>query len=185
MAALTLIPAQITGDSGWAAVRTAVHGGRVLGSLSDLSPEQVAELWAPIEPVVPLASLTADENHAAAHVVKAAVSSAIRTIRAPRKRLPAAAPAKAAAPYGSNSAEGAAFIKAVGDLTAIQWLRVLDRRALVASVTRASSDDPAGVVRSILPAIEGTPRRDTFTRCRSFAAALRAGYAIASGWRGT
>ena len=32
MAALTLIPAQITGDSGWAAVRTAVHGGRARGA---------------------------------------------------------------------------------------------------------------------------------------------------------
>src|SRR4029077_21023666 len=28
VAALVLIPAHITGDSGWAAVRTAVHGGR-------------------------------------------------------------------------------------------------------------------------------------------------------------
>ena len=185
MAALTVIPAQITGDSGWAAVRTAVHGGRVLGSLSDLSPEQVAELWAPIEQVVPFASLTADENRATSAAVKAAVSSAIRTIRAPRKRLPAAAPAKAAAPYGSNSAEVAVFIKAVAELTPIQWLRVLDRRALVASVTRDSSDEPAGVVRSILASIEGTRELDTFTRCRAFAAVERAGYAIESEGRMT
>ncbi len=185
MASLTVIPAQITGDSGWAAVRTAVHGGRVLGSLSDLSPEQVAELWAPIEQVVPFASLTADENRATSAAVKAAVSSAIRTIRAPRKRLPAAAPAKAAAPYGSNSAEVAVFIKAVAELTPIQWLRVLDRRALVASVTRDSSDEPAGVVRSILASIEGTRELDTFTRCRAFAAVERAGYAIESEGRMT
>jgi hypothetical protein len=185
MAALTVIPAQITGDSGWAAVRTAVHGGRVLGSLSDLSPEQVAELWAPIEQVVPFAALTADENRATSAAVKAAVSSAIRTIRAPRKRLPAAAPAKAAAPYGSNSAEVAVFIKAVAELTPIQWLRVLDRRALVASVTRDSSDEPAGVVRSILASIEGTRELDTFTRCRAFAAVERAGYAIESEGRMT
>ena len=184
MAALTLIPAQVTGDSGWAAVRTAVHGGRVLGSLSDLSPDQVAELWAPIEQVVPFASLTV-ENHAAAEAVKAAVSSAIRTIRAPRKRPAAAAPAKAAAPYGSNSAEVAVFIKTVGELTAIQWLRVLDRRALVASVTRDSTDEPAGVVRSILASIEGTRELDTFTRCRAFAAVERAGYAIESEGRMT
>jgi hypothetical protein len=180
MAALTVIPGQITGDSGWSAVRTAVHGGRVLGCVSDLSPQEVAELWAPLEPVIPFASLTHDENHAAADAVKAAVSSAIRTIRAPKKRLPAAVPAKASAPYGSNSAEVAVFIKAVAELTAIQWLRILDRRALVASVTRDSSDEPAGVVRSILASIEGTRELDTFTRCRAFAAVERAGYAIES-----
>src|SRR5258708_17911580 len=123
MAALTLIPAQVTGDSGWAAVRTAVHAGRVLGSLSDLSPGQVPELWAPIEQVIPFASLTA-ENHAAAEAVKAAGSSAIRTIRAPRKRPAAAAPPKAAAPYGSNNSYVAVFLKTGGALTAIQWLRV-------------------------------------------------------------
>src|SRR5258708_2946591 len=184
MAALTLIPAQVTGDSGWAAVRTAVHGGRVLGSLSDLSPDQVAELWAPIEQVVPFASLTV-ENEAPAEAGRGAVSSAFRTIRAPRKRPAAAAPAKAAAPYGSNSAEVAVFIKTVGELTAIQWLRVLDRRALVASVTRDSTDEPAGVVRSILASIEGTRELDTFTRCRAFAAVERAGYAIQSGGRMT
>jgi hypothetical protein len=182
MAALTVIPAQITGDSGWSAVRTAVHGGRVLGCISDLSPGEVAELWAPLEPVLPFASLT-HENHAAGDAVKAAVSSAIRTIKPSKKRLPAAIPAKAAAPYGSNSAEVAVFIKAVAELTAIQWLRVLDRRALVASVTRDSSDEPAGVVRSILASIEGTRELDTFTRCRAFAAVERAGYAIESAGR--
>jgi hypothetical protein len=182
MAALTVIPAQITGDSGWSAVRTAVHGGRVLGCISDLSPGEVVELWAPLEPVLPFASLT-HENHAAADAVKAAVSSAIRTIKAPKKRLPAAVPAKAAAPYGSNSAEVAVFIKAVAELTAIQWLRILDRRVLVASVTRDSSDEPAGVVRSILASIEGTRELDTFTRCRAFAAVERAGYAIESASR--
>jgi hypothetical protein len=57
---------------------------------------------------------------------------------------------------------------------------VLDRRALVASVTRDSSDEPAGVVRSILASIEGTRELDTFTRCRAFAAVERAGYAIES-----
>jgi hypothetical protein len=180
MAALTVIPAQITGDSGWAAVRTAVHGGRVLGCISDLSPGEVAELWKPLEETIPFASLAKHENQAAADVVKAAVSSAVRTIRSPRKRLPAAAPAKAAAPYGANSAEVAVFIKAVAELTPIQWLRVLDRRALVASVARDSSDEPAGVVRSILASIEGTRELDTFTRCRAFAAVERAGYAIES-----
>jgi hypothetical protein len=178
MAALTVIPAHVTGDSGWAAVRTAVHGGRVLGCVSDLSPQEVATLWAPLEAVIPFGSLAEDENQPAAERVKAAVSSAIRTIKAPRKRLPAAVPAKAATPYGANSAEVAIFIKAVTDLTPIQWLRVLDRRTLVASVARDSSDEPAGVVRSILATIEGTRELDTFTRCRAFAAVERAGYAI-------
>ena len=185
LAALTVIPAHITGDSGWAAVRTAVHGGRVLGCVSDLSPEEVAALWAPLEAVIPFGSLAEDENQPAAERVKAAVSSAIRTIKAPRKRLPAAVPAKAATPYGANSAEVAIFIKAVTDLTPIQWLRVLDRRTLVASVARDSSDEPAGVVRSILTTIEGTRELDTFTRCRAFAAVERAGYAIESHGRMT
>jgi hypothetical protein len=185
MAALTVIPAQITGDLGWAAVRTAVHGGRVLGCISDLSREEVAELWAPLEQVVPLASLTEDKKEAAGERVKAAVSNAIRTVKEPRKRIPTAAPVKSAAPYGSNSAEVATFIKAVAELTPIQWLRVLDRRALVASVTRDSSDEPSGVVRSILASIEGTRELDTFTRCRAFAAVERAGYAIESEGRMT
>ena len=185
MAALTVIPAHITGDSGWAAVRTAVHGGRVLGCVSDLSSQEVAALWAPLEAVIPFGSLAEAENQPAAERVKAAVSSAIRTIKAPRKRLPAAVPAKAATPYGANSAEVAIFIKAVTDLTPIQWLRVLDRRTLVASVARDSSDEPAGVVRSILATIEGTRELDTFTRCRAFAAVERAGYAIESHGRMT
>jgi hypothetical protein len=113
------------------------------------------------------------------------VSSAIQTIKAPKKRIAPAAPVKASAPYGSNSGEVATFIKAVAELTAIQWLRVLDRRALVASVTRDSSDEPAGVVRSILASIEGTRELDTFTRCRVFAAVERAGYAIESEGRMT
>jgi hypothetical protein len=142
ISALSVIPAHLTGDSGWAAVRTAVHGGRVLGSISDLSPEEVAQLWAPLEAAVPFASLAEEESQPAAERVRAAVSSALGTIKPPRKRIAPAAPAKASAPYGSNSSEVATFIKAVAELTAIQWLRVLDRRALVASVTRDSSDEP-------------------------------------------
>jgi hypothetical protein len=181
MAALTVIPAHITGDSGWAAVRIAVHGGRVLACVPDLTQEQVAILWAPLEAVIPLASLVEEEHRPAAERVKEAVSSAIRTIKAPKKsRLPAAAPVKVAAPYGRNSTEVATFIKTVNDLTPIQWMRVLDRRKLVASVTRDSSDEPAGVVRSILATIEGTKTLDTFTRCRAFAAVERAGYAVES-----
>ena len=180
MAALRVIPPHMTGDSGWAAIRTAVHGGRVLGCMPDLSQREAAELWAPLEAVIPLAGLSDDAHQDAGERVKAAVSSAIRTIKAPRKRVPAAAPVKAAAPYGLNSVEVAVFIKAVAELSPIQWLRVLDRRKLVASVTRDSSAEPAGVVRSILAAIEGTRQLDTFTRCRAFAAVERAGYAVES-----
>jgi hypothetical protein len=179
MAALTVIPAHLSGDSGWAAVRTAVHGGRVLGCMEDLTPEQVVELWAPLEAVIPLDSL-AEEDPTAGARMKAAVGTAIKTIKSPRARVPAATAAKAAAPYGQNSVEVAAFIKGVAELTPIQWLRVLDRRKLVASVTREGSAEPAGVVRSILAAIEGTRELETFERCRAFAAVERAGYALES-----
>jgi hypothetical protein len=179
MAALTVIPAHITGDSGWAAVRMAVHGGRVMGCMPDLSREEVAILWAPLEGVIPLASLVEEEHRPAAERMKEAVSSAIRTMKAPKKsRILAAAPAKAAAAFGLNSVEVATFIKGINDLTPIQWMRVLDRRKLVASVTRDSTAEPAGVVRSILATIEGTQGLDTFTRCRAFAAVERAGYAV-------
>ncbi len=178
MAALTVIPAHLSGDSGWAAVRTAVHGGRVLGCIGDLTQEQVEELWAPLEGVIPLASL--EEDHTTAARVKAAVSTVVKTMKSPRARIPAAAPARVPAPYGPNSPEVAAFIKGVAELTPIQWLRVLDRRTLVASVTREGTAEPAGVVRSIIAAIEGTRELDMFSRCRAFAAVERAGYALES-----
>ncbi|MEO8745503.1 MAG: hypothetical protein ABI334_08490 [Candidatus Dormiibacterota bacterium] len=178
MAALTVIPAFLTGDPGWAAVRTAVHAGRVLGCMADLSQQEVVELWAPLQAVVPLASLEEEDNRPAAVRVKAAVTSAIKTIKAPRTRVAPTMPVRAPAPYGANSAEVAVFIKGVAELTPIQWLRVLDRRKLVASVTRDSSDEPAGVVRSILATIEGTRQLDTYSRCRAFAAVERAGYAV-------
>jgi hypothetical protein len=184
MAALIIIPAHITGDSGWAAIRMAVHGGRVLGCLPDLTREQVAILWAPLEAVIPLSSLAEEDHRPAAERMKDAVSSAIRTMKTPKKGgLRAAAPVKVAAPFGRNNAEVATFIKGVGELTPIQWMRVLDRRKLVASVTRDSSVEPAGVVRSILATIEGTKALDTFTRCRAFAAVERAGFAVESNGR--
>jgi len=179
MGALTVIPAHLAGDAGWAAVRTTVHGGRVLGSLGKLTPDLVRELWAPLEPAIPLESLD-DDSPETVERLKAAVSSAIRTIKSPRARgrVPATAPARVSVPYGSNSGEVAAFIKSVGELTPIQWLRVLDRRKLVASVTREGSAEPAGVVRSILTAIEGTRDLDLVSRCRAFVAVERAGYAL-------
>jgi hypothetical protein len=114
--------------------------------------------------------------------VRTAVNNAIKTItRPPRSRISTAAPVtKPPALYGPNHAEVAAFIKGVTEMTPIQWLRVLDRRKLVASVTREGSAEPAGVVRSILAAIEGTRNLDTFARCRAFAAVERAGFALES-----
>jgi hypothetical protein len=182
VAALTTIPSQLTGDQGWAAVRTAVHGGRVLGCLADLSTDDVARMWAPLEGAVPFASLDASEPLPAAERVAAALMSGIKTIRS-RQRTSRVAPAaamKAPAPYGHNSGEVITFIKQVVKLTPIQWLRVLDRRKLVESVTREGSAEPSSVVRSILAAIEGTRELDTFTRCRVFAAVERAGYAAES-----
>ena len=180
MAALTVIPAHLPGDAGWFAVRTVVHGGRVLGSLADLSQEQIAELWAPLEAAIPFHSLEGDEETPAAERVRAVVTGALRSIKGTRgtaARVPAAPVVKAPAPYGSNSGEVAAFIKGVAEMTPIQWLRVLDRRKLVASITREGAAEPAGVVRAIMAAIEGTRELDTYTRCRAFAAVERAGFA--------
>jgi hypothetical protein len=180
MAALTLIPAHLSGDTGWAAVRTAVHGGRVIAAMPHLTNDHIAELWAPLEGAIPLVSLDEPVPAPARARVQAAVSTAIKTVRSARGAAPLKSPPqpKSQGPYGSNSAEVAAFIKGVAELTPIQWLRVLDRRQLVASVTREGSAEPAGVVRSIIAAIGGTRDLDTATRCRAFAAVERAGFAV-------
>jgi hypothetical protein len=182
--ALAMIPNLLVGDEGWSALRTAVHGGRVLGALGELTPQEVVELWAPLEPVIPLMSLDEPaEPMPAAERVRAAVDTAIKTItRPPRNRTTSTNPpaARAAAPYGPNHTEVAAFIKGVFELSPIQWLRVMDRRKLVSSVTREGAAEPAGVVRAILAAIEGTRALDTFTRCRVFVAVERVAYAIES-----
>jgi len=181
--ALRTIPTHLTGDVGWAAVRTVVHGGRVLGARAELTKEQVAVLWIPLEPAIPFASL----EEQVAKPVRARVRAAVARITkppapraesapAPAKRT---APPKPAAPYGPNSLEVAVFVKSVVELTPIQWLRVLDRRKLVASVTRQDAE-PAGVVRALLAAIRGTTDLDTFTRCRAFAAVERAAGAVSA-----
>ena len=178
--ALTYVPNHLSGDLGWSAVRTLIHGGRVLGAISDLTGPEIAQLCAPLEPVVPLASLDEVDERPAAERVRAAVDSAIKSItRPPRARAVTAAPvAKAATPYGPNHAEVAAFIKGVGELTAIQWLRVLDRRKLVSSITREGAAEPAGVVRSLLAMLEATRDLDSYARCRVFVAVERAGFAL-------
>jgi len=177
LSALATIPATLNGDAGWAAVRTAVHGGRVLSRRSELSGEVLVALWAPLEPAIPFTSLEKGARRRGRGTgVRAAVTKAIETIK-PAKAAPPPA-LKAPAPYGPNSGEVAAFLKAVIELTPIQWLRVLDRRQLVASVTREGSAEPASVVRALLAAIEGTSELDMFARCRAFAAVERASFAV-------
>jgi hypothetical protein len=191
LVALRTVPYQLTGDQGWAAVKTVVHGGRVVGARDALSKEQVAVLWAPLEPAIPLATIEEPVAKPVRARVRAAVVRAKTAITtkppAPRATAAAAtatprktAPPKAAAQYGPNSLEVATFIKGVVELTPIQWLRVLDRRKLVASVTRHDGAEPAGVVRSLLAAIKGTKELDTYSRCCAFAAVERAGSAVAA-----
>jgi len=179
LAALTAIPPHIAGDRGWAAVRTAVHGGRGLSRREELAKEEITVLWAPLQAAIPFGSLEKRARGKDAGTrVRAAVTKAIETIKPPRVApLPAPRPS---APYGPNGGEVAAFVKGVVELTPIQWLRVLDRRQLVASVTREGSAEPASVVRALLAAIEGTSQLDTFTRCRAFAAVERASFAVES-----
>jgi hypothetical protein len=50
---------RLAGSVGWAAVKTAAYGGKVIGSRARLTPDQLEALWKPIEPAVPLASLGA------------------------------------------------------------------------------------------------------------------------------
>lgn len=177
LVALRTIPALLKGDAGWAAVRTVVHGGRVLGRRTVLATDEVVTLWSPLEAAISFESL--DE---AAHAtgtgtrMRAAVSKAIKSMKPP-KVAPAQSP-KASAPFGPNSAEVAAFVKGVVELTPIQWLRVLDRRQLVASVTREGTSEPASVVRAILAAVSGSRDLDMFTRCKAFAAVERASFAV-------
>ncbi|HET9410589.1 MAG TPA: hypothetical protein VFO75_01785 [Candidatus Dormibacteraeota bacterium] len=170
LAAIGVAHKHLSGDAGWAAVKTAVHGSRVLSCRPELTTEQLTTLWAPLEEAVALRSL--DDRPAplrAAAPVRAAAP-------APRRK-----PVSRRGPlYGPNSADVAALVKLVPALTAIQWLRLLDRRQLVASVTRERSVEPAAVVRADLAAIGGTSHLDQEARCRTLMAVERAGYALES-----
>ena len=175
--ALATIPARLSGDAGWAAVRTVVHGGRVLSRRADLASDEVTVLWAPLQEMIPLESLEkvrGDEG--APKRVRAVTTKRTKPVKPPK--VVVAKPPKAAALYGPNSAEVAAFVKAVVELTPIQWLRVLDRRQLVSSVTREGSAEPATVVRALFAGIEGTKELDSFTRCRAFVAVEQASFAV-------
>ena len=50
---------RLSGSAGWAAVKMAAFGGRVIASRTRLSSEQIEALWKPIQPAIPLASLAA------------------------------------------------------------------------------------------------------------------------------
>jgi hypothetical protein len=179
LAALAVASKHLSGDAGWAAVKTAVHGSRVLTCKPELTADQLTALWAPLEDAIALRSL--DEQPATAR-------SSAPTTAAKKKAVvdaPVPAPKRKAASkrgpqYGPNSTEVTAFIKAVPALTAIQWLRVLDRRQLVASVTRERSAQPATVVRACMAAIRGTRHLDLEARCRVFSTVERAAYALES-----
>src|SRR5206468_4173757 len=133
---------------------------RYIAALEQLPKEQLqmfARRWR-ISPGTSSALLQAVAKNREAKSEEAVALAALGMIPRPPRSRAAVAPAiaRGAAPYGPNHSEVAAFIKGVTDLSPIQWLRVLDRRKLVASVTREGAAEPAGVVRSILAAIEGT-----------------------------
>jgi hypothetical protein len=59
LAAVVTVPMRVSGGEGWAAAKTAVFGGRVIGSRTRLSLEHLEVLWRPLQPAIPLASLGA------------------------------------------------------------------------------------------------------------------------------
>jgi hypothetical protein len=59
LTAMVTVPMRLAGSKGWAAVKTAAYGGRVIASRTKLTPQQLEELWKPVEAAIPLASLAA------------------------------------------------------------------------------------------------------------------------------
>lgn len=59
LAAVVTVPMRMAGNVGWAAVKSAAFGGRVIASRARLTPGQLEALWKPIEGAIPLASLGA------------------------------------------------------------------------------------------------------------------------------
>jgi hypothetical protein len=59
LAAVVSVPMRVAGSVGWAAVKTAAFGGKILASRARLTPEQLEALWKPIQPAIPLESLGA------------------------------------------------------------------------------------------------------------------------------
>ena len=62
LAAVVTVPMRMSGSAGWAAVKTAAFGGRVIASRPRLTQEQLEALWKPIQPAIPLASLGAQSK---------------------------------------------------------------------------------------------------------------------------
>ncbi|HVH62763.1 MAG TPA: hypothetical protein VNA65_04090, partial [Candidatus Dormibacteraeota bacterium] len=59
LAAVVTVPMRMAGGGGWAAVKTAALGGRVIAVRTRLTTDQLQALWRPIEPAIPFASLNA------------------------------------------------------------------------------------------------------------------------------
>jgi len=57
LVAVVTVPMRLPGSGGWAAVKTAAFGGRVIACRLRLTAKQLEALWAPLEPAIPLASL--------------------------------------------------------------------------------------------------------------------------------
>ena len=59
LAAVVTVPMRLASAGGWAAVKTAAFGGRVIAVRSRLTAQQLEALWEPIQPAIPLSSLAA------------------------------------------------------------------------------------------------------------------------------
>jgi hypothetical protein len=59
LAAVVTVPMRLSGSAGWAAVKTAAFGGRVIASRTRLTADQLEALWSPIQAAIPLSSLAA------------------------------------------------------------------------------------------------------------------------------
>jgi hypothetical protein len=59
LVAVVTVPMRLAGSNGWAAVKTAAFGGRVIASRAKLTTDQLDALWKPLHGAIPLASLGA------------------------------------------------------------------------------------------------------------------------------
>ena len=59
LAAVVTVPMRLAAGGGWAAVKTAAFGGRVIAVRTRLTAQQLEALWEPIQPAIPLSSLSA------------------------------------------------------------------------------------------------------------------------------
>ena len=66
LSAVVTVPMRLSGSAGWAAVKTAAFGGRVIASRTRLTADQLEALWTPIQAAIPLSSLGAPAKAKAA-----------------------------------------------------------------------------------------------------------------------